>query len=402
MLQGIRTATDRTMFVAQAHSFTQQARLAITLAWVAGYTNILTVITCGTVTSHVSGTASNLGRHVVEGTWPLAGFALFLLAMFTLGATASGACTEIGRRHRWESIYVMPVAVQALLLALFAVGLELHDHGARQAGFPLYWLTGVASTAMGLQNATITRISSGVVRTTHVTGVLTDLGLETAQFLFWCFDRHRDSPPLDQRALIRSVNCHPTARRLALLASIVGSFALGAGLGTLAHEFIERWAMFPPVVFLIWIIYRDITIPIAEIEASELGAELQLPSAIAVFHVRKDKGRRGEVHRMPDLLTWADHLPAGTRVVVLDLGEKTSFDGNSVLELHAALARIESQGRRLVISGLGGNQFHQIRRLGPRDFLDPTNCCPDFELAVARAISLIECVPERSLSSVPF
>ena len=32
------------MFVAQAHSFVQQARLAITLAWVAGYTNIITIL----------------------------------------------------------------------------------------------------------------------------------------------------------------------------------------------------------------------------------------------------------------------------------------------------------------------------------------------------------------------
>jgi len=33
------------MFVAQAHSFVQQARLAITLAWVAGYTNIIALLT---------------------------------------------------------------------------------------------------------------------------------------------------------------------------------------------------------------------------------------------------------------------------------------------------------------------------------------------------------------------
>ncbi len=67
------------MFVAQAQSFTQQARLAITLAWIAGYTNIITIMACGTVTSHASGTTSNLGRDVVEalrgvrGARPLVG-----------------------------------------------------------------------------------------------------------------------------------------------------------------------------------------------------------------------------------------------------------------------------------------------------------------------------------------
>ena len=59
------------MLVSQAHSFVQQGRLAITLAWVAGYTNILTILTCGTVTSHISGTTSNLGRDVAERSWGL-------------------------------------------------------------------------------------------------------------------------------------------------------------------------------------------------------------------------------------------------------------------------------------------------------------------------------------------
>ncbi|CAG1008821.1 hypothetical protein PHYC_03619 [Phycisphaerales bacterium] len=384
------------MFVAQAHSFTQQARLAVTLAWVAGYTNILTVITCGTVTSHVSGTASGLGQHAAEHAWPLAGLSLFLLLAFVLGSMASGFCTELGRRNGWDSIYVLPVAVEAVLLAVFAVGLEVYDSGARQTGLPLYGLTGVASIAMGLQNATVTRISSGVVRTTHVTGVLTDLGLETSQFILWLLDRKRDSPPLPPRALLRSLNAHPTGRRLALLASIVGTFALGAGLGTLAHLAIERWAMFPPVLFLIWIIYRDITTPIAEIETSDLmggDSGLNLPAALAVFHMRNSKDRGRGVHRMPNLTAWADRLPQATRVVVLDLGEKTSFDGNSAMELRAVLSQFASRGKRLVIAGLGGAQFQQIRRSGAGEFLDPSNFCPDLELAIARSLALLDPPP---------
>jgi uncharacterized membrane protein YoaK (UPF0700 family) len=380
------------MFVAQAHSFTQQARLAITLAWVAGYTNIITLITCGTVTSHVTGTASSLGHQLIEGSWPLAGFSLFLLLSFVVGAMISGLCTEAGRRGGWRSIYVLPIAAEAALLAVFAIGLEVQDQGSRQAGLALYGLTGVASLAMGLQNATITRISSGVVRTTHITGVLTDLGLETVQFLLWAFDRGRNSPPRSARSLLRSINAHPTARRLALLASIVGGFSLGAALGAFAHDRIERWAMFPPVMFLAWIIYRDLRIPIAEIEASDLGGAggLDLPATLSVFHVRKEKGRAREAHRMPNLLAWADRLPETIRVVVLDLGGKSTFDGNAVMELRAALTRFKSQGRRLVISGLGGEQFQQVRRWGAGEFLDPTNFCPDLELAIARALTLVE------------
>src|SRR3954468_19634408 len=167
------------MFVSQAHSFKQQARLAITLAWVAGYTNIVAVLTCGTVISHASGTTSNLGHHIGTGEWHVAGYAFFLITTFFLGAAVSGFFTELGRRRGWESIYVLPMVAETVLLAIFAVGIEFN--GGAQSGVTFLWMTAAASLAMGLQNATITRISNGVVRTTHVTGVLTDLGLETVQ-----------------------------------------------------------------------------------------------------------------------------------------------------------------------------------------------------------------------------
>jgi uncharacterized membrane protein YoaK (UPF0700 family) len=75
------------MLIAQAHSFEQQARLAVTLAWVAGYTNIVTIITCGVATSHVSGTTSQLGLDVVEAKWGLALLAFLIIVAFYVGAT---------------------------------------------------------------------------------------------------------------------------------------------------------------------------------------------------------------------------------------------------------------------------------------------------------------------------
>jgi len=381
------------MLASQAHSFTQQARLAITLAWIAGYTNILSVLTCGIVTSHVSGTVSNLGRDLVEGSWPLAAYMVFLLAVFFGGAAVSAILTEVGRRRGWQSIYILPMIVEAALLIAFAVGVEVHDPAARAEGAALWWLTGVASAAMGLQNATITRISSGVVRTTHLTGVLTDLGLETVQFLLWLRDRNADSPPLASRTLVHSVRVHPTARRLALLASIVGSFALGAGLGTLAFDHMARWSMIPPVAFLLWIIWQDARTPICEIEASELVGDdggWGLPEGLAVYHLRKDKDRHGRVHRLPDLLRWCERLDPRHRVVILDLGEVTVLDANAALELKMLINQSKSRGRRLVIAGLSGEQYHAMRQAGAGDALDPQNVCPDLELAVARGLGMLE------------
>mgnify|MGYP001600015684 CR=1 FL=1 len=380
------------MFVTQAHSFVQQARLAITLAWVAGCTNILTILTCGQVTSHISGTASNLGRDVAEGAWAVAAYPLWLLMAFFIGAAASAVMTEIGRRRGWESIYILPMAIEAVLLALFAIGVEIHDPASRETGAGLYWLTGLASLAMGLQNATITRISGGVVRTTHATGILTDLGLESVQFALWAWDKRRDFPPGSARAIMHSVRVHPTARRLALLATIIASFTLGAGLGTLAFSHFPRYAMFPPVLFLLWLVYQDVRRPISELEPSDLISRdygLDVPKTLAVFHLRKNAAGRAGIHRMPNLLVWADRLPQETQVIILDLSEIAKLNGNAVLEVRAVLDRLEAQGRRLILSGISPERFAKLRRAGGRNCIDVTGVSPDLGLAIARGLAKI-------------
>lgn len=380
------------MFVAQAHSFAQQARLAITLAWIAGYTNILTILTCGHVTSHVSGTTSDLGRSVAEGEWSLAAFAAFLLVTFLVGAMISGFVTELGRRRGWDSIYVLPMTIEALLLAAFAIGVEYHDSGRIETGAGLYAMTGVAAAAMGLQNATITRISSGVVRTTHVTGVLTDLGSELAQYLWYLRDHRRAVRLNSVRALLHELRAPTTFERLVLLASVLGSFALGACLGALAFVEVPSWSMFPPVVFLLLVIWQDLRLPIAEIEPSELVVDLglDLPKSLAVFHLRKDRARRGPVHRMPNLLAWVGRLPPMVRVAILDVGDAAVLDPNSALELRAASRVLHAQGRHLIIAGLSPGQVEALRASAAGDVLEPGGVCPDLELAIARGLVLVD------------
>jgi len=404
------------VFIVQAHSFKQQARLAITLAWIAGYTNVMTILACGHVTSHVSGTTSDLGRAVAERNWATTGFLLFLLLTFVAGAAASGFVCELGRRRGWESIYVVPMALEASLLTGFALVWEFgsvtsSDRGGAGASptvGAIFLLTGIASIAMGLQNATITRISSGVVRTTHVTGVLTDLGMEFAQFLYMLRDHARQirASGAGSRAefsrAVRAVPAHITSKRLLLLASILGSFALGAGLGTVAFEEARRWAMFPPVLFLLWIVYQDITRPIAEIEPSDLvGGEngIDLDDRLVVYHLRRDSGRtrkalRAKVHRMPNLSTWVDRVPAHVRVLILDLGDAAAIDHNSALELRNVLARLKSEGRALVLAGLSPDQYQQLRKAATGDLLSPLNACSDLELAIARGLNLLEGAPK--------
>lgn len=378
------------MFISTAHSFRQQARLAITLAWVAGYTNILSVLTCGHVTSHVSGTASEAGRFFVEGLWSAAGFALFLLTMFLIGAMIAGLATEVGRRRGWESIYVLPMGIEALLLSGFALFVEQHTAGQAAHGARLYAMTGLASMAMGLQNATVTHISGGAVRTTHVTGVLSDLGFELARFLLNIADVRRARLSDAARRLIALVR-EPEAHRLMLLASIMLSFAFGAALAALAYEHIPVFAMIPAVAFLLLMIAADLFQPIARITPANIEhvADLDPLGTLAAYKLNPDRSRPHGVQQVPNLVSWSQRLPAKARVIVLDVGDAHGLNMDSIDELQRAMASVSLTGRRLVISGLTHEQLAQLHRAGIDELLDPANVCPDFDLAVARGLGLV-------------
>ena len=76
------------------------------------------------------------------------------------------------------------------------------------------------SFIMGLQNATVTKMSSSQIRTTHMTGVVTDLGIEMGKMLYW--NRTGTAPESQVRA---------NQARLRLFAGLVGMFLVGGIAG---------------------------------------------------------------------------------------------------------------------------------------------------------------------------
>lgn len=238
---------------------TLQARLAISLALVAGHVNIVAVLTCGVVASHMTGHAGALGRDLVDARFGEAAFLLLLLGAFLVGAFLAGFAIEIGRARGWRSLYALPAALELALLVAFGAGVELHDPSAIETGAGRLWMGAVAALAMGVQNATVTRISSGVVRTTHLTGILTDLGHESARLAIV-----RRLVARGREAGIGSdaAGSGTGVWRLLLLASILGAFVAGSVVGTLSFVHWPRWSMVPPVALLLWIVLHDLGVPI--------------------------------------------------------------------------------------------------------------------------------------------
>jgi uncharacterized membrane protein YoaK (UPF0700 family) len=273
------------VFHAEAHSFQQQARLAITLASVAGFVNVVGVVVCGVAVSHVTGTVSALGREVGQGEWHLLGIAGWLLAWFLVGAMVSGLAIGAARARGWRSVYVVPMAIEAFALA--AMGVLVAQRGvAIESGSPLttgafaatQWsLSAIACLAMGLQNATITSISGGVVRTTHLTGVLTDLGIELSRIVAPRGDVPVAPSPATDATGHRTSITRARLRRLALLTSILGSFLLGAGIAAIAMPSLAAWTMLPPVALLLFVIGQDLVRPIVALEHREAHARRHRP-----------------------------------------------------------------------------------------------------------------------------
>jgi uncharacterized membrane protein YoaK (UPF0700 family) len=221
--------------------------LAGYLALVAGWVNSAGFILIGSFTSHVTGNVGRLADNLALGSHGAAALAFTMIAAFFLGAFVASMAIESNLLRRRPYVYGALLLGEAALLASFYVlsvtvasrHPRIHDAQAL-----------LLCAAMGLQNSLVTRLSGAVVRTTHLTGVVTDLGIEGARwFRFW---RARVS----QRWRIRlTMGDTPPARphwpKSALLLTIFASFVVGGGLGAVLAIQVRQWAVLVPFLLLL-------------------------------------------------------------------------------------------------------------------------------------------------------
>ncbi|HEY7119815.1 MAG TPA: DUF1275 family protein [Tepidisphaeraceae bacterium] len=392
------------MLSAQAYSFRQMSKLAISLSWVGGFTNVVALMACHSMVSHMTGTTTWFGQAIAVADWKAALFLGFVVAAFFAGAMLSALMTEGARRRGIRSKYILPLLVEAFLLMVFALGVEfVHFRPLLDPRGVMWWMVGAASMAMGLQNATITRISGNVVRTTHLTGVITDLGLEGVQYLFWWRDKVRSRHWSRNGRLFRVSRRHPSVLRLALLASIFGSFLLGAAIGTALYMRWPNFAMILPVLFLLFIVWMDYRKPIADARELDLLGDPELkaygivhsllPQDLGIFRIGPHLQRHGA--RPPDFQAWVERLPPRWRVIILALTPLVKLTSNSLLDLDAAHERLARGGKRLIICGITPVQYKLLDGAGIVDKLGVENVCPDLEFAVAQGIEMLRPVESR-------
>jgi uncharacterized membrane protein YoaK (UPF0700 family) len=215
--------------------------LAAYLAFVAGYVNSSGFLLIGSFTSHVTGSIGRLGNDIATHELQAALFAILLVVAFFVGAVAASLILAT-RFASLPHAYGTALLLEALAVASFVVVAML----ARRAGPRVQDLqAALLCFAMGMQNSMVTRLSGSVVRTTHLTGVVTDLGIEVADWLRW----------LRKHARGAAGHAHdtpnPRVARMTMLLSIVLAFTTGAALGASTTLWFHGWAMFAPALMLV-------------------------------------------------------------------------------------------------------------------------------------------------------
>lgn len=198
--------------------------LGTLLAFNAGAINAGGFLVVGMYTSHMTGFASMVADNLVLGNITLVLGAIGALLAFTTGAAATALLVNWARQRRFHSEYALPLLIEAALLLLFGlIGATFN----RQTPFAVPFTVLILAFIMGLQNALITKISSATIRTTHMTGVITDLGIELGKLFYW----NRTGVP--QASQVRANRV-----KLRLYSGLLSAFMLGGLVGASGFKYV--------------------------------------------------------------------------------------------------------------------------------------------------------------------
>ena len=200
-------------------TFAHNLRLATLLSFVAGLVNITGVLAVKTLTTNVTGHFAFFAEEILKHNY-VAAITFFIFTIcFLIGSFTSSFLAEFVSLKNAEFSHIIPITLEIIVLVSVGVfgtqsGIESFN-GKLTAFFMLF--------AMGIQNSLVTNISKSTVRTTHLTGLFTDLGIELSQLFFY-------KKPEGTKKLRTSIY---------LRLSIITFFFLGCLSGGFMYHFLE-------------------------------------------------------------------------------------------------------------------------------------------------------------------
>ena len=219
------------------------------MAFVAGAVNAGGFLAIARYTSHMSGIISAIGDDLALNNLISVLGGISLLLSFLFGAATTAIIVNWGHRRKIHSEFALPLLVEAILLLIF---------GLVGANLNLYLPLTVPAIAlllcfvMGLQNAIITKASKAEIRTTHMTGVITDIGIELGKLVYW--NRSRED---NDKGYVKA-----NREKLKTHLFIFGMFLIGGIIGAVSFKKAGYISVVPLSLSLVLIaglqIYRDV------------------------------------------------------------------------------------------------------------------------------------------------
>lgn len=194
-------------------------RLGTLTAFTAGTINIASLLIFLSFTSNVTGHYAILAAEISQGNWSKVGVVAGWIFLFFFGGfVANMSVINLNKKSKYFA-HAFPIILEILcLLAVGIYGQFYYQKTLQETEI----LVALMLFATGLQNGLTASISNFSVKTTHLTGTTTDLGILVSMFTQ---KRFRKNPELIARAK--------------LLSSIMAAYVLGAVFSGLTYYNLE-------------------------------------------------------------------------------------------------------------------------------------------------------------------
>ena len=194
-------------------------KLGTLTAFTAGTIYIASLLIFLSFTSNVTGHYAVFAAEISKGNWSQVAVVGCWIALFFLGSfTANASVINLNKKSKYFA-HAVPLVLEILcLLSVGLYGQYFYQKTMEEAQV----LVAVMLFATGLQNGLTASISNFLVKTTHLTGTTTDLGILMSMFTH---KKYRKNPELIARAK--------------LLSSIMFAYVLGAVFSGLVYYSLE-------------------------------------------------------------------------------------------------------------------------------------------------------------------
>ncbi|QJD95090.1 DUF1275 domain-containing protein [Mucilaginibacter robiniae] len=183
--------------VKEERSLKENLMLASSTALVSGGINVAGVMAFLAFTTNVTGHVATLARHVVEQNIREILVFFAWLFMFFFGAFVSSFLIRSFEPKSRYRAHATPILFEIVILLLVAIyGHHFYDENRTEREI----IIGAILFSMGLQNSMVSNISGGLIKVTHLSGLLTDFGSEVGE---WLHPNRKNDTVLRNKLFIR-------------------------------------------------------------------------------------------------------------------------------------------------------------------------------------------------------